>query len=107
MADHGQSSDGTGATNGTGATRRAGSHYLGVGCFSVIAGFAGGGMISVLIAKIVGAATKCPAEAETGAPCNWFMFWFFGAIVGAVLLPVVTIALLRRGRRRSNNSQRG
>jgi hypothetical protein len=101
MADGDQSSGGTGETNGVGP------HYLGVGCFSVIAGFAGGGMIAVLIAKVVGAATRCAVESETGAPCNWFTYWFFGAIVGAVLLPVVAISLLRRGRRRANNSERG
>ncbi|MFI5229664.1 MAG: hypothetical protein ACHQWU_11385 [Gemmatimonadales bacterium] len=90
--------------------------YLGVGCFTVAAGFAGGGMISVLIAKIVGAATKCASEAETGAPCNWLTYAVFGAMIGAVVLPVVSIWSLRRARRRaaladvagnSENSKRG
>ena len=82
-------------------------HYLGVGCFSVIAGFAGGGMIAVLIAKIVGAAMRCPSEAETGAPCNWLTYAVFGAIAGAFILPALTISLLRRARRRMQNSERG
>ena len=60
MADDGQSPAGTGATEG------AGPQYLGIGCFTAIAGFAGGGMIAVLIAKIVGAATKCAAEVGNG-----------------------------------------
>lgn len=90
--------------------------YLGVGCLTVAAGFAGGGMISVLIAKVVGAATKCASDAETGAPCNWFTYAVFGAVVGAFVLPVVSIWSLRRARRRaaladlpvnSENSKRG
>jgi len=82
-------------------------HYLGVGCFSVLAGMAGGGMIAVLIAKVVGFAKRCPSEAETGAPCNWFTFAVFGAIAGAIILPTLTISLLRRARRRTQNSERG
>jgi hypothetical protein len=101
VADDGQ------PPGGTGATERVGLQYLGIGCFTAIAGFAGGGMIAVLIAKIVGAATKCAVESETGAPCNWFTYWFFGAIVGAVVLPAVAISLFRRARRRANNLDRG
>ena len=90
--------------------------YLGVGCLTVAAGFAGGGMISVLIAKIVGAATKCSSDAETGAPCNWLTYAVFGAIIGAFVLPVISIWSLRRARRRAatadiageaENSKRG
>ena len=80
-------------------------HYFGIGCFTVIAGFAGGGMIGVLIAKIAGAAQRCPSESETGAPCNWFTFAVFGALVGAVLLPILAISSVRRARRRTNNSE--
>jgi hypothetical protein len=93
------------AKPGEGATNVPGPHYFAVGCFTAIGGFAGGGMIAVLIAKIVGAATRCSAEAETGAPCHWFTYWFYGAVIGTVLLPVIAISLLRRGRRRANNSE--
>ena len=82
-------------------------HYFGVGCFTVFAGFAGGGMIGVLLAKIVGFARKCPSEVETGAPCSWFTFAVFGAIAGAVILPTIAISSLRRARRRTQNSERG
>jgi hypothetical protein len=74
---------------------------------SLVVGFAGGGMIAVLIAKVVGAATKCAPDKDTGAPCDWNSFWLYGAVIGAVLVPVVTIWLLRRGRQRARNSQRG
>jgi hypothetical protein len=77
--------------------------YVGVGCFSTFVGFAGGGMIAVLIAKIVGALARCPSDAETGAPCNWFTFAKFGMIIGAVLVPTISIWFFRRGRARANN----
>jgi hypothetical protein len=79
--------------------------YLGVGCFSAFVGFAGGGMIAVLIAKIVGAAQRCPADAETGAPCNWFTYMFFGMITGFVIVPIVSVWFFRRGRSRASNSR--
>ncbi|HVX38019.1 MAG TPA: hypothetical protein VHB25_00505 [Gemmatimonadaceae bacterium] len=74
---------------------------------TVIAGFWGGGMIAVLIAKIVGALSKCAADPETGAPCNWFTYAEFGAIIGMVVLPSISIWLLRRGRVRARNTERG
>jgi len=64
-------------------------------------------MIAVLVAKIVGFITKCTANAETGAPCNWYTYWFYGAVTGMILLPAITLTLLRRARRRMPNSERG
>lgn len=85
------------------------AEYLGIGCFSAFVGFAGGGMISVLIAKIVGALTRCPSDAETGAPCNWFTYAVFGAIIGTFLVPTISLWFFRRGRARTNaaNNNRG
>jgi hypothetical protein len=74
--------------------------YLGVGCLTLVAGFFGGGMIALLIAKVVGVAQSCPAEAETGAPCNWYSYLVVGAIAGAILLPSVAVWRMRRGRMR-------
>ena len=79
--------------------------YVGIGCFSTFVGFAGGGMIAVLIAKIVGALTRCPTEAETGAPCGWLTYASYGALIGAVTVPFLTIWLFRRGRARANNER--
>lgn len=81
--------------------------YFGIGCLTAIAGFAGGGMIAVLIAKIVGALTRCAADAETGAPCNWTTYWFRGALIGMILLPAIALWRLRRGRQRAQHSERG
>src|SRR3954447_19630798 len=77
--------------------------YLGVGCFSTFVGFAGGGMIAVLIAKIVGSLGRCKADAETGAPCNWLTYAFFGALLGAVIVPAVSVWIFRRGRLRARD----
>ena len=77
--------------------------YLGIGCITVVSGFFGGGMIAVLIAKIVGAARSCTPDAETGAPCNWFNYAMVGALAGMVLFPVTAVLLRRRGRMKRRN----
>lgn len=61
-----------------------------------VTGFFGGGMIAVLVGKIVGAATGCVPEAGTPA-CNWHLYVLVGGLIGLVLLPVVTIGRLRSG----------
>ena len=81
--------------------------YFGIGCLTAVAGFAGGGMIAVLIAKIIGALTRCAADTETGAPCNWTTFWFRGALIGMILLPAVALWRARRGRQRAQHLERG
>jgi hypothetical protein len=81
--------------------------YLGVGCFSTFVGFAGGGMIAVLIAKIVGGLSRCAPDKETGAPCNWLTYAFYGMVIGTVLVPTISIWFFRRGRARAAINDRG
>jgi hypothetical protein len=81
--------------------------YLRIGCLTAGAGLVGGGMLGVLAAKIVGAVTKCTADADTGAPCDWGTYWKYGAVIGMIGLPVMAIWRLRRGRARARNSDRG
>ena len=69
--------------------------YVGVGCFTAFAGWWSGGMIAVLVAKIVGSIQGC-AAGEHGQPCNWHIYALVGAIVGAVSLPVLALRRLRR-----------
>ena len=78
--------------------------YLGVGCITTVSGFFGGGMIAVLVAKVVGGVRKCTPDAETGAPCDWFTFAMVGALIGLVLFPATAIWLLRRGRMKQRNT---
>ena len=68
-----------------------------VGCFAVVTGFFAGGMIAVLIAKIVGGLRKCVPEEGLPA-CDWHKFAIVGMLVGATLVPVIALSLLRRGR---------
>lgn len=79
--------------------------YLGVGCMTAIAGLVAGGMIAVLVAKIVGSLQGCKADADTGAPCDWATYWTWGARIGLILLPTVVIMRMRKARAASRNSK--
>jgi hypothetical protein len=79
--------------------------YLGVGCLSAVVGLVGGGMIAVLIAKVVGGIGGCHADAETGAPCNWNIYWTWGARIGLILVPAIVIWRMRKSRTASRNSE--
>jgi hypothetical protein len=77
--------------------RIARSTLVGVGCFSAIAGFFGGGMIAVMIAKIVGSARGCAPPPDLPA-CDWASYALVGMLVGVIGLPVVSVMRLK-GRR--------
>lgn len=68
---------------------------IGVGCFSTFVGFWSGGMIGVLLGKIVGTARNCvPPE---GLPaCDWYWYAAVGMVIGATTLPVLVLSRLRR-----------
>ncbi|HET7632447.1 MAG TPA: hypothetical protein VFK16_09045 [Gemmatimonadaceae bacterium] len=68
---------------------------------TLVAGLFGGGMLGVLVAKIVGWSLHCSRDPNTGAPCNWTRYWFWGAVAGAILFPLVVFLLRYRGRRRA------
>jgi hypothetical protein len=97
--------DNLGPEGSSGQTSEGVWPYLGVGCVSAVAGLAAGGMIAVLIAKIVGGVIGCHVEAETGAPCNWSIYWTWGARIGLVLFPTVVIWRMRKARSVSRNSE--
>ena len=65
---------------------------------TTVVGFFGTGMIAILIAKAVGAATGCPVEAETGAPCNWLTYAIRGGVLGMIALPSFIIWRMRKAR---------
>ena len=91
-------------------TESPGGAYVGVGCLMAVIGLAGGGMIAVLVAKIVGAIRGCTPDAETGAPCGWFLYAVFGALTGLVVLPSIAIWRIRHGQRselESGNTETG
>ncbi len=75
--------------------------YIGVGCLTLVVGFFGGGMIAMLVGKVVDGVTGC--KPPDGLPvCMWWRYWWTGALVGAVLLPTIAVARLHRGRRNSS-----
>lgn len=84
--------------------------YVGVGCLTAVIGLVGGGMIAVLMAKIVGGIRGCTPDQETGAPCGWSRYWTFGAWAGLLLFPTVVLWRMRRAEKRqgtSSNSETG
>lgn len=82
-------------------TESRGCAYVGVGCLTALAGFFGGSMIAVLVAKIVGAIRGCVPDAETGAPCGWLAYAACGAVVGLIVVPTVAIWRMRVGEKRA------
>ncbi len=72
-----------------------GARFIGVGCVTAMAGFFSGGMIGVLVAKIIGGVQRC--EAPTGLPaCNWHVYAGVGMLIGVITLPVLALNRLRR-----------
>lgn len=68
---------------------------IGVGCFTTFIGAISGAMIGVLIAVGVTFGTRCkPLE---GLPaCDWHIFAGWGALIGAISLPLLALSRLRR-----------
>ncbi len=80
------------------------TRYGCVGCLTLVAGTFSGGMIGVLIAKIVGSARNC--EPPTGLPaCDWHVYAGLGMLIGAVTLPVVALMRLRSSDSKARNSE--
>ena len=69
---------------------------VGVGCFTTIMGFFGGGMIAVLIAKIVSQALQEP-QCEGLPTCNWLTWAARGGVLGMIILPTVSVWRLKSG----------
>jgi hypothetical protein len=68
---------------------------IGVGCFTAFAGFWSGGMVAVLIGRIVEGVRGSPSC--EGLPiCNWGAYALVGAVIGAISLPLLALWRLRR-----------
>lgn len=63
---------------------------FGLGCFTFVIGGFSGGMVAVLIGRLVAFFTKAPSC--EGLPiCNWYVYAGIGALVGAVSLPALVL----------------
>jgi len=71
----------------------------GVGCIGAVAGFFGGGMIAVLVGKLVGSVRGC-APANGLPACDHAAYLTVGSLTGLVLVPAVSVWLMRRRGRR-------
>ncbi|NUQ13234.1 MAG: hypothetical protein HUU26_13055 [Gemmatimonadaceae bacterium] len=89
---------GNGPGPGTADDEIARGRRIGVGCFTTFIGFWSGGMIGVLIGKVVGGARGCVPIEGTPA-CDWYYFAAVGMIIGAVSLPVLVLRRLGRNRK--------
>ena len=66
---------------------------FGLGCFTFIIGFFSGGMVAVLIGRMVAFFTKAPSC--EGLPiCNWWLYVGIGGVLGAVSLPTLVLRRL-------------
>ena len=68
---------------------------IGIGCFTTFIGFWSGGMIGVLVGKVVSSARGCVPIEGTPA-CDWYYFAAAGMILGATTLPTLVLRRLRR-----------
>lgn len=68
---------------------------FGLGCFTFIIGGFSGGMVAVLVGRIVAAITKAPSC--EGLPiCNWYVYAGVGALLGALSLPTLVLRRISR-----------
>ena len=71
------------------------SRRIGVGCVTAMAGLFSGGMIGVMIAKIVGSIRGCNPGPELPA-CDWHVYAGIGMLIGVLTLPVLALRRLRQ-----------
>ncbi len=67
-----------------------------IGCMTIFVGFFGGGMITLLLARIWDAVTGCSAPDGLPVCGNWAMYAGIGGLIGAILLPTVVFIKLSR-----------
>lgn len=72
-----------------------GGRMLGVGCVTAFAGLFSGGMLGVMVAKIVGSFRGCNPGPELPA-CDWHVYAGIGMLIGVLTLPVLALNRLRR-----------
>jgi hypothetical protein len=67
-----------------------------VGCLTIVVGFFGGGMITLLLVRILDVLRRCSPTEGLPVCGNWAIYAGIGGAVGAVLLPTVVFVKLLR-----------
>ncbi len=66
---------------------------FGLGCFTFVIGFFSGGMVAVLLGRIVAGLRKAPSC--EGLPlCDWYVYVGIGGVIGAITLPALVLRRL-------------
>lgn len=78
----------------------------GVGCLTFVAGAFSGGMVGVFASVMVRELTQGPT-CEGIPTCDWHIYMFVGALIGALSLPALALRRIRRAGRTDNHSDRG
>jgi hypothetical protein len=66
-----------------------------IGCFMAVIGFFSGGMVGVLVSKIVAFFTKAP-KCDGIPTCDWYIYMFVGGALGALTLPWLVVSAMRQ-----------
>lgn len=66
---------------------------FGLGCFTFVIGFFSGGMVAVLLGRLVAGLRKAPSC--EGLPlCDWYVYVGIGGVLGAITLPILVLRRL-------------
>lgn len=66
---------------------------FGLGCFTFVIGFFSGGMVAVLLGRIVAGLRQAPSC--EGLPlCDWWVYVGVGGLIGAISLPILVLRRL-------------
>lgn len=80
------------------------ARFIGVGCVTAMAGLFSGGMVMVLVAKMIGGLRGC--DAGPGLPaCDWHLYAAVGMLIGVVTLPVLALNRLRKSESRGREKE--
>lgn len=84
----------TDPTGGPGVEKASLARQAGIGCFMAVIGFFSGGMIGVLVSKIVAFFTKAP-KCDGIPTCDWYIYMGVGGLIGSLTLSWLVVSALR------------
>jgi hypothetical protein len=80
------------------------TRFVGIGCLMTFLGAISGAMTAVLVSMVVAFYMKAPGC--SGLPsCNWHVYAGYGALIGALTLPVLVLNRMRQPARDTHNNE--